>query len=356
MKDQSPKNDETNAKPALSPQAKETIEKTTAAIKLEQTVAGAVLLGDVDALRTALDGLRRLGASQLRLTDLHQATPLMKAAEGGHADMVQLLIEWSDVNARDKWGNTALMNAADQGSLENVKLLAQTADVSALNNQGDAAVHMAARMDYVEIVSFFAGLGPMPASDLWKDTTLHIAAENGSIKCVKVLMELAKDALNNENSMGSTALCAAIDADHAEIAALLAPFSDLGSQWGDKEHSDVPALYAAAIGAEKCLGLFLPELNWRRSHKGRNALELCRFAELDDVKKDPCMALLEAAAPMDIARETLARNEKGAFPGLLARLEAIELAQIIAEARDDTKSTANAASGPSASSSVAKRL
>jgi ankyrin repeat protein len=74
------------------------------------------------------------------------ATALHKAAENGHAEVVEVLLDaGADVKAEDKWGRTALHEAAEKGDLAGVQnALAAGEDVNAVDNRGKTALHVVA--------------------------------------------------------------------------------------------------------------------------------------------------------------------------------------------------------------------
>ena len=81
-------------------------------------------------------------------------TALMLAAEQGHLDVVQALLDaGADLNAgKGEWG-TALMKAAQNGHLGVVRaLIAAKADVNAADQQGTTALMAATRIGYKQIV------------------------------------------------------------------------------------------------------------------------------------------------------------------------------------------------------------
>jgi ankyrin repeat protein len=76
------------------------------------------------------------------------ATPLMEAAENGHADVIQLLFERKiagDIDFPDDDGNTALLIAAKNGHANTVKTLLQLgADPTIKNKTGEKAEALSA--------------------------------------------------------------------------------------------------------------------------------------------------------------------------------------------------------------------
>ena len=76
--------------------------------------------GDTDRMRSLISEGLNINARDRQWGE----TPLHYAAESGHLDIMQVLLEaGADVNARTDHGGTALMSAALQGQAETVKIL-----------------------------------------------------------------------------------------------------------------------------------------------------------------------------------------------------------------------------------------
>ena len=88
-------------------------------------------------------------------------TPLRVASEYGHADVVQLLLDYNaDLDARDSDGDTLLHCAASGGQLEVARLLLKlNIEVNSRNNEGSTPLHLAS-----------AGIGIR-----WKETQMSFA-------------------------------------------------------------------------------------------------------------------------------------------------------------------------------------
>ena len=99
--------------------------------ELDSTLIGAVTVGNVDAVRTALDN----GASVHARRDADGETPLFYVAQ---PDVAQLLLEaGASVYARNDYGMTPLHDASILGRIEIVQLLLEAgADVNARDERG----------------------------------------------------------------------------------------------------------------------------------------------------------------------------------------------------------------------------
>jgi len=118
----------------------------------EPEIFAAARRGDIERLRE----LSRRGGAAAR--NAMQATPLMLAAMGGHADCVELLAPLSFVCARDGCGLTALMYAAGAGSARCVEILAPRSDIEALSPSGKTARKLAQERGHDECAAL---LDPM---------------------------------------------------------------------------------------------------------------------------------------------------------------------------------------------------
>lgn len=88
-------------------------------------------------------------------------SPIIKAAEKGHAEIVQSLSsKGADVNVKDMWGRTALMEAANHGHLAVVKVLLNKGSyVNAKDAFGYSALSIAEARHHEEIVTVLKKAG-----------------------------------------------------------------------------------------------------------------------------------------------------------------------------------------------------
>ena len=133
-------------------------------------------------------------------------TALMKAANGGHFEVVkQLLVaRGAEVNARNNAGWTALMKAAMEGHLALVKfLVAHGADIYIKNEEGDTALMRAACGGCLEVVKFLTSKkGDIHAKDNRGWTALMKATVGGHLEVVKFLVDDCKADVNARNKSG----------------------------------------------------------------------------------------------------------------------------------------------------------
>lgn len=183
-------------------------------------VTAAALIGDVDALRLALD----TGASTEEWNWRDMETPLHVASAAGHAACAAILIEaGAKINAGNKAGRTPLHLAARAGHRACVcALLSIGAEVDIKDSCGATALHLAA--SYVEsrkqrnalecLHELVLAGANLDAADMCNQTPLHCASSSGQALCVKALVaaganieatdELAKTPLHLAAENGMT--------------------------------------------------------------------------------------------------------------------------------------------------------
>lgn len=147
----------------------------------------------------------------------HGETALMMAARSGSVDAVRLLLDrGAKINAKDTLrGTTALMWAAEQGHATVVELLA--ARGADLRIQSEILRPLKRR-----------GLGFAPASQQGGPdapvkgglTALLFAAREGSLDCVRVLIQAGAD-VNQTSADGSSPLLVAVQNGYYDLAAFL---------------------------------------------------------------------------------------------------------------------------------------
>ena len=153
----------------------------------------------------------------LRQTDHHSKTPLMHAAEKGHLQMIEMLVEQgAPLDARDEKDWNALMYAIKfkhqacidfliekLGGASNVRLLQMNTTV----------LMFVARLGDEELTDLFAKQVSIDIQDCAGKTALMYAAVNGNINCIKVLLTYGANAFIQDHS-GADALDYSKDNDH----------------------------------------------------------------------------------------------------------------------------------------------
>ncbi|GFR66528.1 ankyrin repeat and death domain-containing protein 1A, partial [Elysia marginata] len=99
--------------------------------------------------------------------DKNERTPLHSAAEGGHVDAVNKLLECkADLHKKDKGGMTSVHLAAKHGNIDVLKaLLLQGVEVDDRDVEGKSAVHHAAEAGHKDAVDLLLDYTANPNSE-----------------------------------------------------------------------------------------------------------------------------------------------------------------------------------------------
>jgi ankyrin repeat protein len=150
-------------------------------------------------------------------------TPLHLAAEYGHKDVAELLLDnKANVEAKAYGGWTPLLNAVFGGHKDLVELLvANKADVNVKEDAGRTPLHVAAENGYTEIAAFLlASKADVQAKNRKGDTPLHLAAALGHKDMVALLLA-SKAEINAKDNSGRTPLGFAVLHANNDMAELL---------------------------------------------------------------------------------------------------------------------------------------
>eukprot|EP00009_Paramoeba_aestuarina_P017922 CAMPEP_0201528256 /NCGR_PEP_ID=MMETSP0161_2-20130828/37783_1 /ASSEMBLY_ACC=CAM_ASM_000251 /TAXON_ID=180227 /ORGANISM="Neoparamoeba aestuarina, Strain SoJaBio B1-5/56/2" /LENGTH=331 /DNA_ID=CAMNT_0047929457 /DNA_START=215 /DNA_END=1206 /DNA_ORIENTATION=+ len=162
--------------------------------------------------------LRLLGGGEYTATQQSDdgETPLHCAAEGGHIELVKILLsKGADINAKTKFGTTPLHCAAWQGDSKMVSvLLAHGANLRLENTYGEVPFHCAAREGKVSVVDLLLRQGAnIDGTDWFGGTALSKAAERGHLSVVESLLLQGADT-STRNWKGLTARDLADSKEH----------------------------------------------------------------------------------------------------------------------------------------------
>ncbi|MCY6488794.1 ankyrin repeat domain-containing protein [Leptolyngbya sp. GGD] len=168
----------------------------------EAFLLGAAKQGNLEDLRSALRAGINPNASepQERRSPRHK-TALMFAAERGHLEAVQILIETgAEVNLSDrpgkKLGKTPLMYAAESDHAEIIQFLIKSgATVDAQDKRGETALFLAVQEKSVEAVRVLLEFGADPHKKNWDGTPFESATYAG--KEISTLMTSATQGKND---------------------------------------------------------------------------------------------------------------------------------------------------------------
>ncbi len=157
-------------------------------------------------------------------------TPLNRAAEQGHDDLVLLLLNnGADISATNQYGCTALHAAARAGYIKLVKLLiARGINISTMDENGRTALHYAAEAGEAGIIQILLeSNADVLAEDLRGRTAVHEATENEHESILKILLERIGDENQTERWVANFGLCRAVDqADAHEVMLQLGKGAD----------------------------------------------------------------------------------------------------------------------------------
>ncbi len=170
---------------------------------------------------------------------------LAAAASIGLRDQVlSLLDEGADVNAKDALGTTALMACSRGGNPETTGLLLDMgADVNAKDERGWTALSEAVWKGHLEVAALLLDKGAdSDVGDKSGWTPLILAAWNGQSEAVKLLVERGAN-VNAKDAFGKTAFMRAVEMGRRDVAALLL---DTGADVNAGEPDGRTAMTAAA--------------------------------------------------------------------------------------------------------------
>ena len=184
---------------------------------------------------------------------------LIDAAQSGDEKQVKAIIRKCSnfqkqiLDSRNDWGSTALHHAAEGGHLDVVKILVcARASATILNNQGETCLHRATFAKQTAVVSFLASKCP-DAIDVPSDagaTALHYAAKYGYCPIAKYLIKHGAS-LDKENNIGETPLAVSDRYKHLDVFFLISKEQERRDDTGVSEinslEKDVVEAYQKTI-------------------------------------------------------------------------------------------------------------
>jgi len=201
--------------------------------------------------------LLELNKYDVRATDFKGNTAIAWAARMGHAGVVRILLEQSDVgrNTADTlYGLTPLAWAARNGHEGVVRILLEWSSIDPNivdNKYGRTPLSWAARNGHEEVVRMLLerNVNPDTADTLYGQTPLSRAAENGREGVVRMLLK-RKDVNPNttDTIYGQTPLSWAAENGHEGVVRLLLERNDLDPSITDNRYGRTPLLWAARNG------------------------------------------------------------------------------------------------------------
>jgi len=224
--------------------------------------------GHAECVQLLLDALPE-GADLNKENRTNGSFPLLMAAQNGHAECVQLLLDAGAGPAQThREGAFPLLMAAQEGHAKCVRLLLDALPEGADLNKEDSKdgtfpLFMAAQQSHAECVQLLLDAGADPAKTHTDGGfPLLLAAQQGHAECVRLLLDaLPEDAdLNKENPKdGTFPLLMAAQNGHAECVQLLLDAlpkdADLNKE--NRTSGNFPLLMAAQQGHAECVRLLL---------------------------------------------------------------------------------------------------
>ncbi|KYG66260.1 hypothetical protein AZI86_04160 [Bdellovibrio bacteriovorus] len=159
-------------------------------------------------------------------TSKKKHTPVMKAAASGQVqELKSLIAKKSNLNTKDKNGNTALFFAISNDHTEAAKILIEGgAELTNFNENGDSALVTAVSFNNTTLIELILKKKPalLNLINPDKQTPLMKAAEVGSVETVRLLVSAGAD-LKARDKFNRTAYDIAKESQNNESLEFLKP-------------------------------------------------------------------------------------------------------------------------------------
>eukprot|EP00794_Sanderia_malayensis_P015808 gene15808-17402_t len=230
--------------------------------------------------------LLQLGASP-NVYDLLGRTPAMRAAEYGHLQALQLLADAdADLTAKDKEGKNILYYCihSTKRHQECMELcLKYGAYQHNVGNDGQSLTVVAAKEKLSEQMRIILTAGVDPDKQLEKtgESSLHIASANGSVECVRALLEYGAN-VNILDNDGNHASHRAAANGHLNILRILSAY---GGEFGKFGSGGNTPLHLAASKGHAAICKFLAQRGCPATAKNSNGRTPRLLAKDEDQKE-----------------------------------------------------------------------
>jgi len=239
------------------------------------------------------------------LLNIDRRTSFLWAGATGHLEVVKFLVKEAGTNVelKDKDGQTPLSLAATNGHLEIVKFLIQEggADVESKDKILEwTPLSWAAENGHLEVVKFLVSANVQSKDSEWGGTPLSYAAGNGHLEVVKFLVkEAGTDVESKDQLSGRTPLSGAAMNGRLEIVKFL-----VEEGGADVESKDIasflstggrtPLIHAAENGLLEVVKFLVEEGGAdveSIDDNGNTALDLARQGARDSWRQEGCSAV-----------------------------------------------------------------
>ena len=198
-------------------------------------------------------------------------TPLFRAAQKGHVEVVKMLLDAGAEIEKTTSGITPLCWAADSGKTDVVKLLLERgANVNAIGKKNAPALYHAADIGYKDLVKVLLENGAhvnAQTEDEYRWTPLHVAVssrfspygitdhEKNRAEVVSLLLDFGADVSIPEDTNGFTALHLACQVGRSDLVEMLL---DHNAEINAIDNNGMtPLLWAAAEEKMGCVQILL---------------------------------------------------------------------------------------------------
>ncbi|XP_071099255.1 inversin-like [Haliotis cracherodii] len=155
----------------------------------------------------------------------YERTPVMRAAEKGYKEMVELLVhKGADVTLVDKDGNNILHLACQENNVEMVKYVLSQ-DMVGINDRGHyerTPVMRAAEKGYKEVVELLVHKGAdVTLVDKDGNNILHLACQKTTVEMMKYVLSQDMVGINDRGHYERTPVMRAAEKGYKEVVELL---------------------------------------------------------------------------------------------------------------------------------------